>query len=58
MDVDRWRSRDAHFGILVELVRGDEVNGEDNFDTVLLGLLDKSSDFLRTCLIKEGVTNL
>lgn len=49
---------DTSFGILVELVGGDEVNGEDDLDVVLLCLLNESVDLLGTSLVVEGVSNL
>lgn len=48
----------ASVGVLVELVGGDEVNGEDDLDVVLLGLLDKVLDGLAASLVEERVTDL
>ena len=48
----------ASVGILVELVGGDEVNGKDNLDVVLLGLLNKVLDSLAASLVEERVTDL
>ena len=36
----------AHLGILVELVGGDVVHGEDELDVVLLGLFNEVLDLL------------
>lgn len=47
----------ASVGVLVELVGGDVVDGEDELDTLLLGLLDKVADSLGTGLIEEGVSD-
>lgn len=48
----------AYLGILVELVGGDVVNGEDELDIVLLGLLDQRGYLLRASSIEEGVADL
>lgn len=48
----------ASVGVLVELVGGDEVNGEDNLDVVLLGLLNKVLDGLAASLVEERVADL
>jgi hypothetical protein len=44
--------------ILVELVRDDVINWENDLDIVLLSLLDKRGDFFRTSLIEERVADL
>ena len=41
------------FGILVEFAGGDVVDWEHELDIVLLRLLDKLLDLLRTCLVEE-----
>ena len=48
----------AYLCILVELVGGDVVDGEDELDVVLLGLLNELLDLLGTSLIVEGCTDL
>lgn len=45
-------------GILVKLVGGDVVNGEDNFDVVLLCLLDETCNILRSIFVEQRVPNL
>lgn len=36
----------ANLGILIELVGGNEINGKDDLDTILLSFLDKSGYLL------------
>lgn len=50
--------RATYGGILVKLVGGDEIGREDEFDVLRLCLLNERSDFLRTSLVKERVTDL
>lgn len=47
----------ASVGVLVELVGNGEVDGEDELDVVLLGLLDKVRDNLGASLIEERVAD-
>lgn len=47
----------ASVGILVELIGGDVVDGENNLDVVLLGLFDQITDSLGAGLIEEGGAN-
>ena len=39
--------------ILVELIGDDIINGEDNLDVVLLGLLDERCNFFGARLVEE-----
>ena len=48
----------AHLGVLVELVGGDEVDGEDNLDVVGLGLREEGLDLLSTSGVVERGTDL
>jgi hypothetical protein len=47
----------ASVGVLVELVGGDVVDGEDELDVLLLGLLNEVTDGLGAGLIEEGVSD-
>ena len=47
----------AGVGVLVELVGGDVVDGEDELDALGLGLLNEAADGLGTGLIEEGVSD-
>lgn len=47
----------ASVGILVELVGGDVVDGEDELDALLLGLLNEVTDGLGAGLVEEGVSD-
>ena len=49
---------ETYRGILVELVGGDVVDGEDELDVVLLGLVNERLNVLRTSLVKERVADL
>lgn len=46
------------FGVFVELVGGNVINGKNNLDVVLLGLLNKVLDGLAASLVEEGVSDL
>jgi hypothetical protein len=48
----------AYFGVFVELVGGDVVDGEYKLDIVLLSLLDEVFDLLRPSLIEERLADL
>ena len=48
----------TYSSLLIELVGGDEVNGEDNLDALCLCLLDEGGNLLRAGLVEEGVTDL
>ena len=48
----------TYSSLLIELVGGDEVNGEDNLDALCLCLLDQGGNLLRAGLVEEGVTDL
>lgn len=48
----------ANVGIGGELVGGHVVDGQDDLDVVLLGLLDDVADDLAAGLVEEGVTDL
>lgn len=48
----------THLGILVEFVGGDVVDGEDQLDVVLLGLLDEILHFLGTLLVEQRLADL
>ena len=45
-------------GVLVELVGGDIVDGENELDVVGLCLFDEGSDLFRAVLVKKGVSDL
>lgn len=47
----------ASVGVLVELVGGDVVNGEDELDALGLGLLNEVANGLGASLVEEGVTD-
>lgn len=47
----------ASVGVLVELVGGDVINGEDELDALGLGLLNEAADSLGTGLVEERVTD-
>lgn len=47
----------ASLGVLVELVGGDVVDGQDDLDVLGLGLLDQLSNSLGASLVKEGAAN-
>jgi hypothetical protein len=49
--------RRADFGVLVELVGGDVVDGEDELDVLRLGLLDEGGDLLGAVLVEERVAD-
>ena len=48
----------AYLGILVELVGGDVVDGEDELDIVLLCLFNEDLDLLGSLGVKERSTDL
>jgi hypothetical protein len=48
----------ADLGVSSELIGGDVVDGEDDFDVMLLGLLDDLADDLAASLIEETVADL
>lgn len=48
----------AHLGILVELVSSNVIDREDNFDVVLLSLLNQRSDLFSARSIEQRVADL
>lgn len=48
----------THVGLLVKLVSGDVVNGEDDLDVVLLGLLEESSGLAGSVGVVKRISDL
>ena len=48
----------TNLSVLVELLSRDVVDGEDDLDVVLLGLLENGSSLLGSSLVVQGVSNL
>lgn len=44
--------------ILGKLVCSNVIDREDQFDVILLGLLDKAGHLFRACGVKQGVADL
>ena len=49
---------ETYRGVLVKLVGGDVVDGEDELDVVLLGLVNERLNVLRAGLIEQRVADL